>query len=153
MSDLPEWFQLLQWKVLSIEEANINRREIYTESGIYAFTLKRRALLGGPVLYVGMTTQKRGLRGRLSTYLKNYMSGNARGHKGAKFIWHEREKFGDKNINVHIAPFGGSREETLLLEANLINLLQPLVNTRDEEIYHPIIDDMFFDPELFEAPD
>jgi excinuclease UvrABC nuclease subunit len=155
MSDLPQWYQELQWKCLSAADANVNRRELYPTPGVYAFTDKRRSLLGGPVLYVGMTRQKRGLRGRLSSYLKNYKNGSARGHKGAQFIWGERDRLGDNNVIVHIAPFGGNRVETLLLEANLINLLQPWFNTRDEEIYHPMLDndDMFFEPDLFDAPD
>ncbi len=159
MPSTPNWFSLLNWKRLTVFQANQKRAELGSYPGVYAFTERRPTLLGGEVLYVGMTRQP--LRRRLGVYLKDYdvkTRGNRRitprGHKGARMIWSERNKLGDRNIIVHTAPFSGSRQETYLLEANLIHLLQPVCNTRDEELYHPLLDDdeIFFEPGFFEVP-
>lgn len=151
MAKMPVWYRALRWKSYTVSDLNTDRSLIPSHTGVYAFTLDKRSLHIGQVLYLGMTAQRRGLRGRLSVYLKDYANASSRGHKGAKFIWGERDAKSDKRIIVHFAEFGGNRQDTLLLEANLIHLLQPYFNSRDEEIYHPILDndELFFEEEQF----
>ncbi|SDI27442.1 hypothetical protein [Aliiruegeria lutimaris] len=156
------WLQAIQWSnahtIHQLTAERGARGVIPTEKGFYAFC--KGAGLPSPdrCLYVGIAVGKRGLRGRLSSYLRAKVTESKAAvmkHRGKRLISFARIKGvtgtgsatantirNDRFIHVSWAPvpldFSGgeaanAREYAFMLERALIDYYRPLYNTADWE--------------------
>lgn len=144
MNPPPIWYEQLGWEgPFSFAHVNTNRNIIPRSPGVYVFTDHPRSLLAAQVLYVGETSRKQGLRGRLAEYLvdfEKYKKTNER-HKGKAFVLFDRSRLNDHGVYMRWALYGGSKSELRRLEASLISLLKPVSNSRDEDARFPLLGD------------
>jgi hypothetical protein len=151
--DQPAWFKQLQWSApMHIMALNQDRRVIPDFTGCYVFTEGPVPIAPGRVLYVGEAAGQP-LRSRLPVYLVDFQQANAgnlndpastggkRAHKGKGFILEAREKRGDAGVYVSWVEYGASPDDIHILEASLINYLNPGANDRIEEYRHPTLGD------------
>ena len=140
--DQPAWFQQLKWGGgISVAALNENRKQIPDFTGCYAFTVGKLQIAPGRVLYVGEAAGQP-LRKRLAVYLVDYRrskTSGSRSHKGQGFVLEARHRSGDHGIYVHWVEYGGSESDIHILEASLINYLNPGANDRIEEYRHPVL--------------
>ena len=61
------------------------------------------------------------------------------GHKGKGFVLEARAARGDNGVYVRWFMFGGNHADLDMLEASLINYLNPLANDRDDDTRHPVL--------------
>lgn len=158
---MASWLQQLDWqRPLSISEL-INgpdgRTVIPTERGYYAFVEGAKKPLPTRCLYMGIAVGKRGLYGRLGSYLRSEVStAKAAGmkHAGKRLLSFARIKglsgAGTSDTNterndsfIHVcwalAPFDfdsetkgkNEREFAYMLERAMIDYYRPLYNTAD----------------------
>ena len=143
--DEPSWFRQLRWSdPIHIAALNGDRGQIPDFTGCYAFTLGRILLSPGRVLYIGEAARQ-SLRDRLATYLIDFrirpLASNSRVHKGKGLILQERKERTDHAVFVRWVEYGASEHDIHILEASLINYLNPTANDRVEEYRHPVLGD------------
>jgi hypothetical protein len=145
----PAWFMQLKWsKAIHVAALNLDRNQIPDFTGCYAFTEGRIRLTPGRVLYVGEAAGQT-LRSRLPAYLidfrnsrpRNTKEATRKAHKGAGFVLEMREKLGDAGVYVRWVEYGASMSDIHILEASLINYLNPGANDRVEEYRHALLGD------------
>lgn len=150
--DQPTWFKQLKWsKPVHVRALNLDRSFIPDFPGCYVFTEGPGPISPGRVLYVGEATQS--LRARLAVYLVDFRKADAslsdnvysakkkREHKGKGFVLEARDKLGDAKLYVRWVEYGANDQNIHVLEASLINFLNPRANDRIEEYRHPILGD------------
>jgi hypothetical protein len=135
----PAWFAQLPWRQpVSVATLNIDRGIIPESPGCYAFTEGSISLLPRTVLYVGQASTS--LRQRLPVYLVDWTRPRGEeGHKGKGFVLEARAARGDNGVYVRWFMFGGNHADLDMLEASLINYLNPLANDRDDDTRHPVL--------------
>ena len=145
---MPRWFAQLKWEgPFTVADLNNGRRgDIPEMPGCYVFTIVDAPPRPTQTLYVGLS---KNLSGRLPTYLVHDIKKNvpSRGkHKGKLFLLGERENRTDYGVWVQWAVYAG---EIRILEASLINYLNPDYNSRDEDTMNPLFgDDELLEPYL-----
>jgi hypothetical protein len=148
MAGLPKWFQQLKWTSPppNVAVLNQNRGIIPDFPGCYAFTTHNAPLSPGRVLYVGEAA--RSLRQRLPAYLIDFRkpkitptTPGRRDHKGRGFVLEARHIHGDQGVYVQWVEYGGAPSDIHILEASLMEFLQPDCNDRDEAARHPTLGD------------
>jgi hypothetical protein len=136
---LPTWFTQLKWNgPASVATLDLERKALPDFPGCYAFTIGKAALVAGQVLYVGQASTS--LRQRVGSYLVDYKTPRtSRGHKGKGFILDARSRSGDHGVYLRWVEYGGNRHDLDILEASLINLLNPAANDREDDTRHPLL--------------
>jgi len=142
MANTPSWFKQLRWsRPCSVAVLNANRAVIPQFTGCYAFTIGAPLLAPGQVLYIGEAADQP-LRKRLAVYLVDFSVPKAHeSHKGKSFVLEARKRFGDRGIYVRWVEYGADPAGVHILEASLINYLNPRANDRIEEYRHPLLGD------------
>jgi excinuclease UvrABC nuclease subunit len=138
MANMPVWYSQLRWSgPLSVAKIQEDRDIIPTLPGCYVFTVDPGPLVVGRSLYVGMASAS--LRKRVASYLVDFRRyKKAESHKGKGFVLEARHDRGDHGVYLRWIVYGGSKEDISILEANLIHLLEPEANDRDEDAHHPL---------------
>jgi hypothetical protein len=145
----PVWFRQLKWsKPINVAALNRDRNQIPAFTGCYAFTEGCIPLTPGRVLYVGEAAAQT-LRSRLDVYLVDFRisrpkrpkGAGTKTHKGAAFVLEMRDKRGDAGVYVRWVEYGASEKDIHILEASLINYLNPQANDRVEEYRHEVHSD------------
>ncbi len=143
---LPAWFAQLAWNgPYTVQHLNNgNRDAIPRAPGCYVFTSTPGEARPTQTLYVGQAVD---LRRRLPSYLIDYTRPKQREtHKGKSFLLEHRSQNGDHGLFVRWAEYAGDLN---ILEASLMNFLNPMFNSRDDDTFHPLFDDdELLDPRL-----
>ncbi|MDB6089585.1 MAG: hypothetical protein JWN85_2369 [Gammaproteobacteria bacterium] len=152
MIDSPAWFRQLKWsEPLSVSALSSDRTRIPGDStGCYAFTIGTPPIAPGRVLYIGEAANQ-SLRKRIAGYLVNFRVpvpkrgadgvDKPRAHKGKGFILEARKKKTDHGVYLRWIRYGADAANVHILEASLINYLNPRANDRVEEHRHPLLGD------------
>jgi excinuclease UvrABC nuclease subunit len=107
-------------------------RDVPDLPGCYVFTADDGKLVPGEVLYVG---QALSLVTRLRGYLVDFLKVAPTRHKGRAFLFDHRHRHGEAKLFLRWTVYG----DPTLLEASLIDHLEPAFNSRLEE--DPFADD------------
>jgi hypothetical protein len=78
----------------------------------------------------------------LASYLVDYRASRgpvSPSHKGKGYILEARDRLGDHGVFVRWVEYGASPAHIHVLEASLINYLNPAANDRVEEHRHPLL--------------
>lgn len=139
MAAIPAWFQQLKWSAAAnVAVVNQHRAIIPDFPGCYVFMDFSGAPQPGRVLYVGQASTS--LRQRLSNYLVDIQAPKSREpHKGKGFVLEVRHQHGDQGVYVQWVEFGGNGPDIDILEASLINYLNPAANDREDDRRHPLL--------------
>lgn len=137
--ELPAWFMQLKWGgPIHLSALNLDRHTLPDGPGCYAFTIGRMQLIPGKVLYVGQA--RTSLRKRIASYLVDHKNPKtSKDHKGKGFILEVRARGGDHGVYLRWAEYGGNEEDLDILEASLINFLNPAANDREDDTRHPLL--------------
>lgn len=139
MATIPSWFQQLKWSVVAnVAAMNKARSSIPDFPGCYVFMEFAEAPRPGHVLYVGQASTS--LRQRLAIYLVDVRTQKAKErHKGKAFVLEARHIHSDQGVYLQWVEYGGNKHDIDILEASLINYLNPAANDREDDARHPLL--------------
>jgi len=140
MTAIPNWFQQLKWSVplANVAVVNNDRSIIPDFPGCYVFMEFAEAPRPGRVLYLGQASIS--LRQRLAAYLVDIRTSKAtERHKGKGFVLEARQARTDQGVYLQWVEYGGNKHDIDILEASLINYLNPAANDREDDTRHPLL--------------
>ncbi|WP_296650300.1 hypothetical protein [Paraburkholderia sp.] len=139
MEKIPDWFQQLEWsKMANVAVVNNDRGIIPDFPGCYVFMEFAETPRPGRVLYVGQASTS--LRQRLASYLVSIRTTKTKArHKGKSFVLEARHTHTDQGVYLQWVEYGGNKHDIDILEASLINYLNPAANDREDDTRHPLL--------------